>query len=297
VSDRAVTRRAHAKVNVFLRVLGRRDDGFHEIETLVLPVSLHDVVTARWNPDSVGSVVMAIHAPSAEPIAKVDNLAVKASDLLGETAFPDAATRPVPLIEVEKWIPIAAGLGGGSADAAATLQVLNELWEAGFDDAGLAELGLRLGSDVPAMLAGTPVIAAGRGERLAPVHCPTTWWVLAPFGFPVRSADAYDGWDRDAETGPDPKALIAALETGDVELVGGAMFNDLEASVVAKHPEVGRTMKALRDAGALGSIVSGSGPTVVALAKDQAHAEWLASTVPGSMVVSAPAVDDGEAAG
>jgi 4-diphosphocytidyl-2-C-methyl-D-erythritol kinase len=297
VNDRAVTRRAHAKVNVFLRVLGRRDDGFHEIETLVMPVSLHDVVTARSNPDSVGSVVMAIHAASAEPIAKVDNLAVRASDLLAETAFPDAASRPVPLVEVEKWIPIAAGLGGGSADAAATLQALNELWKAGLDDAGLAELGLRLGSDVPAMLAGAPVLAAGRGERLTPVHCPTTWWVLAPFEFPVRSADAYAGWDHDARTGPDPGVLIGALETGDVELVGGAMFNDLEASVVRDHPEIRRTADAFRSSGALGAIVSGSGPTVVALAKDEAHAEWLASTVPGSLVVSAPAVAEGGGAG
>jgi 4-diphosphocytidyl-2-C-methyl-D-erythritol kinase len=290
VSDAAVTRRAHAKVNVFLRVLGDRRDGFHEIETLVLPVSLHDVVTARWNPDSEGSVSMAIHAPSAEPIAKVDNLAVRASDLLAAAAFPEPDTRPVPLVEVEKWIPIAAGLGGGSADAAATLQVLNELWQAGFDDTGLAELGIRLGSDVPAMLAGGPVLAAGRGERLTPFHCPTTWWVLAPFEFPVRSAEAYAGWDRDGVTGPDPGALIAALESGDVELVGAAMFNDLETAVVGDHPQVGRTIEILQDAGALGAIVSGSGPTVAALARDEPHAEWLAAAVPGSTVVSAPAV-------
>jgi 4-diphosphocytidyl-2-C-methyl-D-erythritol kinase len=291
MSERAVTRRAHAKVNVFLRVLGRRDDGFHDIETLVLPVSLHDVVTARWNPDRAGTVVMAIHAPSAEPIAKVDNLAVKASDLLGQAAFPDPSMRPVPLVEVEKWTPIAAGLGGGSADAAATLLVLNELWGAGFDDMRLAELGLQLGSDVPAMLAGAPVLVGGRGERLTPVRCSTTWWVLAPFDFPVRSADAYAWWDRAGDTGPDPGALIAALESGDVELVGGAMFNDLEAGVVREHPEVGRTVEAFRGSGALGAIVSGSGPTVVALARDEAHAHGLSAAVSGSIVVSGPPVE------
>ena len=92
--------------------------------------------------------------------------------------------RPVPLVEVEKWVPIAAGLGGGSADAAATLEALNELWGAGLDEARLAEIGLELGSDVPAMLAGKPVMVTGRGERLTPVHCSPTWWVLRPFEFP-----------------------------------------------------------------------------------------------------------------
>jgi 4-diphosphocytidyl-2-C-methyl-D-erythritol kinase len=288
MSERAVVRRAHAKINVFLRALSRRDDGYHELETLVLPVSLHDVVTARPNPDRAGTVEMAIHAASAEPIPSVDNLAVKASEVLGATAFPDPSDRPLPLVEVEKWIPIAAGLGGGSADAAATLQVLNELWGVGFDDAKLAEIGLELGSDVPSMLAGEPMLATGRGERLSPVHCAVTWWVLRPFPFPIRSEAAYGWWDASPATGPDPGALIAAIETGDLELLGSALFNDLEGPVVARHAEVGVTIEAFRSAGALGAIMSGSGPTVAALARDEAHARELAATAEGSIVVSGP---------
>jgi 4-diphosphocytidyl-2-C-methyl-D-erythritol kinase len=290
MSERAVARRAHAKINVFLRAVGRRDDGYHELETLVLPVSLHDVVTARPNPDRAGTVEMAIHAASAEPIPSVDNLAVRASELLGATAFPDPSDRPLPLVEVEKWIPIAAGLGGGSADAAATLQVLNELWGVGFDDAKLAEIGLELGSDVPSMLAGEPVLATGRGERLRPVHCAVTWWVLRPFSFPVRSEAAYGWWDAAPATGPDPGALIAAIGTGDLELLGSALFNDLEAPVVARHAEVGVTIEDFSSAGALGAIMSGSGPTVAALARDEAHARELATTAEGSIVVSAPPI-------
>jgi 4-diphosphocytidyl-2-C-methyl-D-erythritol kinase len=293
VSERRVTRRAHAKVNVFLRVLGRRDDGYHDLETLVLPVSLHDVVTARSNPDRAGTVEMAIHAHSAEPIPNVDNLAVKASELLGATAFPDAGSRPVPLVEVEKWIPIAAGLGGGSSDAAATMLVLNELWGAGLDEARLAEIGLELGSDVPAMLADRAVVASGRGEVLTSVHAVTTWWVLRPFEFPVRASDAYGWWDAAPMTGPDPGALIAALESGDTGLIGDAMFNDLQAPVVARHPEIGGAIAGFLAAGALGAIMSGSGPTVAALASDADHAERLAGTSPGSIVVDAPPVGPG----
>jgi 4-diphosphocytidyl-2-C-methyl-D-erythritol kinase len=192
-------------------------------------------------------------------------------------------------IEIVKRIPVAAGLGGGSADAAAVLLALDELWGCGLDRDALFVLGERIGSDVPAMLAGEPVLMRGRGERLAPVHVLTTHWAVRPFGFPTRSPDAYRWWDEDGgATGPDPGALIAAAESGNGELLGHALYNDLEAPVAARHPEIARVREAFLDAGALGAVMSGSGPTVVALARHLGHADRLAEAVPGSFVVSGP---------
>jgi 4-diphosphocytidyl-2-C-methyl-D-erythritol kinase len=188
-----------------------------------------------------------------------------------------------------KRIPVAAGLGGGSADAAAVLLALDELWGCGLDRDALFVLGERIGSDVPAMLADEPVLMHGRGERLAPVHVLTTHWAVRPFDFPTRSPDAYRWWDEDGgSTGPDPGALIAAAESGTVELLGHALYNDLEAPVAARHPEVAHVRAAFLEAGALGAVMSGSGPTVVALARHLGHADRLAEAVPGSFVVSGP---------
>jgi 4-diphosphocytidyl-2-C-methyl-D-erythritol kinase len=192
-------------------------------------------------------------------------------------------------IRIAKRIPVAAGLGGGSADAAATLLALNDLWGCSLDHDGLLSIGERIGSDVPAMLAGGPVMVRGRGEQIVPVHVATTWWVIKPFGFPTRSPDAYRWWDEHGGTiGPDPGILVAAAETGNVDLLGHALFNDLEEPVSQRHPEIAETKRAFLEAGALGAIMSGSGPTVVALARHMGHADRLAVAVPGSFVVSGP---------
>ena len=143
------------------------------------------------------------------------------------------------------------------------------------------------------MLAGKPVLASGRGEVLTPVFSASTWWVLKPFGFGVSAADAYEWWDSERVTGPDPGVLIAALESGGLELLGDALFNDLQAGVVARHPEVGEAIEAFLEAGALGAIVSGSGPTVAALARHVGHADTLAGAMPGSIVVGGPPDRDG----
>jgi 4-diphosphocytidyl-2-C-methyl-D-erythritol kinase len=150
-------------------------------------------------------------------------------------------------------------------------------------------IGERIGSDVPAMLAEEPVLVRGRGERLTSVSLATTWWAVRPFDFPTRSPDAYRWWDEDGGgSGPDPGALIAAAEVGNVELLGEALFNDLEAPVARRHPEVADAKAAFLAAGALGAVMSGSGPTVVALARHLMHADALAAAIPGTFVVSGP---------
>ena len=277
-----VVERAHAKLNVFLRVLGRRADGYHDIETLLLPLELHDVVTVRpaerFSVDVVG--VRAAELTSAGG----ESLVARAADAFARSTGLGA--RPSVAITVDKRIPVTAGMGGGSADAAAVLRALGRL--RGVDRAELLAIAAEVGADVPALVHGGVVFAEGRGERVTGVHAVTTQWVVAPLAFGVRTPDAYGWWDEDPRTGPDPGALIAAFETGNDELLGSALFDDLQAGVVARHPEVGATLQMLEAAGALGAVMTGSGPTVVALARHLGHADALAAAVPGAFVTSGP---------
>jgi 4-diphosphocytidyl-2-C-methyl-D-erythritol kinase len=283
VTRGAIRREARAKINVFLRVLSRREDGYHEIESLVVPISLADLVVVR--PAEELRVEIA-----GEPAFSAGglNLALVAALALAD-ACPDAAGA---LLEIEKRIPVAGGLGGGSADAAATLLALNELWACEVDAATLEEIGERIGSDVPAMLSGEAVLMGGRGERLAPAEVPSFHWVLVRFGFGVRSPDAYRWWDEDgAGTGPDPDRLLTAATAGDAEALGPLLFNDLERPVAVRHPEIGEAARRLIESGALGAVMSGSGSSVIGLARDEAHARALAAGFEGAEPVVGPPVD------
>lgn len=269
MTGRTIRRDAHAKINLFLRVLSTREDGYHEIESLVVPISLADRVVVR--PAEELRVEIA-GEPALSPGGL--NLALVAALALAD-ACADAAGA---LVEIDKRIPVAGGLGGGSADAAATLLALNELWGCKADVATLEEIGGRIGSDVPAMLSGEAVLMSGRGERLAPAEVPPFHWVLVRFGFGVRSPDAYRWWDEDGTgTGPDPDRLLAAATAGDAEALGPLLFNDLERPVAARHPEIGEAARDLIESGALGAVMSGSGSSVIGLARDEAHARELAA--------------------
>jgi len=284
MSPRTVRREAHAKINAFLRVLGAREDGYHDLESLVVPISLADVVTVREADALTVDVRGASELTGAVPAGGL-NLALVAALALGD-ACPDAGGAR---IVVDKRIPVAAGLGGGSADAAATLLALNELWGCGVDEGTLAELGERLGSDVPAMLVEGPVLMSGRGELVAPAPMAPLWWVLASFDFGVRSPDAYRWWDEaGGGTGPDPVPLLDAAAAGDAEALGPLLFNDLEAVVCARHPEIAEARDRLLELGALGAVMSGSGSSVVGLARDEVHARAIAEGLPGALVVSGP---------
>ena len=273
---------AHAKLNVFLRVLGRRDDGYHDVETLLLPISLADDVTV----ESADELTLLLEGPVAEGVPADDtNIALRAARALAAEA--GGARTPGAKISIHKRIPVAAGLGGGSADAATALLLLDDLWGTGMGREGLIRLAAEIGSDVPALLLGEPAYVRGRGEIVEPVLLQTTTWVVRPSALRVSSADAYAWWDDAAATGPDPGALIAAAEAGNDALVGSAMFNDLEGLVAAHHPEISETVAAFIEAGAHGALMSGSGPTVVALCSF-ASAQDVADAVPGSFVVDAP---------
>lgn len=271
---------APAKLNLFLRVLGRREDGYHEVETLIQPVTLADGVEVSESP----GLALVVVGPDAEHIPRgEDNLMLRAARALAEAAGTDPRAR----LLLAKNVPVAGGLGGGSADAAATLRALNDLWGLGLPRERLLELAAGLGMDVPALVYEGPVLARGRGDLVEPVELPQTWWVMVTLDLHVATKAAYAWWDQDeGETGPDPTPAVEALKRGDVETAAPLLRNDLEASVVARHPEVGRAKQRLLSFGALAAVMSGSGPTVAGLCRGPRHAEDLAVEVGGLVAAS-----------
>jgi 4-diphosphocytidyl-2-C-methyl-D-erythritol kinase len=267
---------AHAKINVFLRVLRLREDGYHDIESLVLPISLSDRLA--FEPFHV------IRTEGAGGGLAERNLATVAAEALARRCGSNGAR-----IRLEKRIPIAAGLGGGSADAAATLLALNELWACGLSRPELMRLAAEAGSDVPALVHGGPVVMRGRGEMVERAEVAPMWWVVVPQDFAVPTPEAYGWWDEEPSTGPDPAALLAAARAGRLDELGGLLFNDLEGVVVARHPAIAEARRAALEAGALGVVMSGSGPTVAALSRDEGHARDIAAALSGSIPVCAPA--------
>jgi 4-diphosphocytidyl-2-C-methyl-D-erythritol kinase len=280
-SSRPVSEPAPAKLNPVLRVLGKRDDGYHEIETLIQPITLADGVQAASAPDGLE---LTVAGERAEDVPRgEDNIVVRAARAL---AGARGVRRGARLL-LAKRIFVAAGLGGGSADAAATLRVLDRLWGLGMGVEGLAPVAAEIGSDVPALLPGGPVLARGRGEVVEPVNIPPTWWVLVPFTLGIPAADAYRWWDEaGAPSTAELSPLLDALRAGDLAEVGRRLGNDLQPGVVRRHPIVGEAVEGVLEAGALGAVVCGSGPTVAALARDGVHAEEVASKVGGYAVGS-----------
>jgi 4-diphosphocytidyl-2-C-methyl-D-erythritol kinase len=276
-----VSETAPAKLNVFLRVLGKRDDGYHDLETLVQPITLADGVRAAHRDQGFGLTVAGERA--AEVSAGPDNLVLRAARALAEET---GETRGANLTLVKR-VPVAAGLGGGSAGAAATLRALDRLWGFGLPAEALARVGAVVGSDVPALLARGPVLVGGRGERLEGVTVSRTWWVLKILDFGVSAGDAYAWWDENGgKTGPAPDPLLEAIAVAEPTRLGPLLFNDLEGPVSARHPEIGRARDRLLEAGALGAVMCGSGPTVAGLAGNGRRAEELARAVGGIAVGS-----------
>ena len=267
----SVRRLAYAKLNVFLRVLRARDDGYHEIESVIVPLDLADEVTVepaeRLRVDVVGAPRMTGDVPAGGL-----NLALVAALALAEACEVTHGAE----VRIDKRIPVAGGLGGGSADAAAELSALDELWGCGLGPEGLVRIAARVGSDVPAALAGRPVHVSGRGDRVREIEVPPLWWVVVPMPFGVRSPDAYRWWDEGSyPTGPDAEPLVEAARAGDPERLGPLLFNALEAPVFAQHVRIADAKARLLEEGALGAVMSGSGSSVVGLARDAEHAAEL----------------------
>jgi 4-diphosphocytidyl-2-C-methyl-D-erythritol kinase len=272
---------APAKLNLFLRVVGRRPDGFHEIETLLQPLTLADGVEAAA---ADGEITLRVAGEYADQVPDgEENRVLRAARALAAAEGVSTGAR----LMLVKRVPVAAGLGGGSADAAATLRALDLLWDLGLGTDRLEEIGATIGSDVPGLISGGPMLARGRGETVEPANVLRTWWALVTPAVSVQAEEAYGWWDEyGGLVGKDPARLLAALREEDPAAVGSQLFNDLEGPVGAKVQEVRDARSALREAGALGVIMCGSGPAVAGLARDGRHAEELAATVGGTVVSS-----------
>ena len=264
-----VTVDAPAKVNLFLRVLGRRPDGYHDLESLVMPVSLADRlrVHAHNDPSRFRTLSLSLGIVGEPRLVRSvppdeSNLVIRAAAALAERA----GVRGFAEFELEKRIPSPAGLGGGSSDAAAALRALNDLWGCGLDGTSLAEVAAAVGSDVPALLAARPVLVGGRGEDVEYRQAGPFDMALVTFDFGVRTVDAYRWWDEDGGgTGPDPAPVLDAAARGDLEAVAGLVRNDLEAPVARRHPQIAAAEERLLAAGAMACVMCGSGPTVAGL--------------------------------
>jgi 4-diphosphocytidyl-2-C-methyl-D-erythritol kinase len=295
---REVAAVAPAKINLALRVGARRADGFHPLATLFHAVDLREQVTVRaggrdWAEDRLTVTGRDAALVPLDP----SNLVFRAANRLrrsagdpgaearaGETGSdPDEATwRPVE-IDIVKGIPVAGGLAGGSADGAAALVALNELWQLGLSQDQLVRLGGELGSDVPFALVGGNAIGVGRGERLSTAEAAgQLHWVLLTNRAGLATPAVFERFDalapdRAPEPPAIPEALLEGLRLGDPQMVGAHLVNDLEPAAFALRPELAALVEAARAAGACGAILSGSGPTVACLAQDAAAADALAA--------------------
>ena len=290
VTARAVRIRAHAKINLDLRVLGTRADGFHELRTVFQALALHDVIECvpREGP-------FAIECDAAGVPLDRTNLVWKAADALWRSL---RRTGPVEgmAIRLRKQIPLQAGLGGGSADAAATLLGLAAAWRVPVRPAQLSDVAATLGADVPFFLSGGTALGLGRGDEVYPLaDLPRHWIVLLIPGFGVSTVEAYGWYDHEREAG---HAAVHEPQyvPGPWPSRAAQMINDLEAPIARHHPEIDQMKVALRRAGAVAAAMSGSGSTVFGLFQRRADAVAAAGRLSGSgwRVVVTESVGRGE---
>lgn len=283
--------RVPSKVNLFLALHGLRDDGYHDLVTVMQTVSLYDTVTVRLagrtaqHPAARRSMRFDYSQADVDGVPDdPTNLAWRAAQLLmDELGFgtADNGSGPTTQLHLDKSIPVAAGMAGGSADAAATLVALDTLWGAELGRDRLRELAADLGADVPFCISGGTALATGTGTNTAQVLARGTYhWVVGISHRPLATPDVYRASDAiGAGTAREPDALLQALRTGDAEALGDALHNDLERAAFHLRPELVGKRDALLDAGALGALVSGSGPTVVGLAANAQDALRIAREV------------------
>ncbi|MFP4148696.1 MAG: 4-(cytidine 5'-diphospho)-2-C-methyl-D-erythritol kinase [Nitriliruptoraceae bacterium] len=287
--------RVPAKVNLFLRVDGVRPDGYHDLVTVFQTVSLYDLVTAELevagssaHPASRRFMELRFATDAGEDVPRDgDNLAVRAARLLmqrvgiGTESASGQQTRPVTTLHLDKAIPVAAGMAGGSADAAAALVALNQLWQADLGREELRELAATLGSDVPFCITGGTALATGTGTVTAQVLARGTYhWVVGVTARPLSTPAVYRAFDEvGGASCVEFDAVLQALRTADAEALGAALHNDLEVAACHLLPELEAKRDAMLAEGALGAIVSGSGPTLLALATDARHAVRMAAAL------------------
>jgi 4-diphosphocytidyl-2-C-methyl-D-erythritol kinase len=276
----AVAVRVPAKVNLHLGVGALRPDGFHELTTVFQAVSLYDEL--RIAPADELRVEVSGEGAASVPLGE-DNLAVQAVRAVAALA----GRPPAVTLTIRKGIPVAGGMAGGSADAAAALLACDALWAVGLGPGTLARLAAGLGSDVPFALQGGTALAAGRGERLSPVLGRGGYhWVFAFATAGLSTPAVFAELDRLRATSravgtPGPEGVLGALRAGDVVALGRSLHNDLQPAALSLRPQLNRVCAAGRDLGAVGTVVCGSGPTVALLARDAADSVRIAAALAG----------------
>ncbi|MBB6173522.1 4-diphosphocytidyl-2-C-methyl-D-erythritol kinase [Nocardiopsis mwathae] len=289
-ANTAVTVRVPAKVNLQLAVGPAREDGYHDLVNVFHAVSLFDEVTVSEARSRAGRgfVRLSVAGDLGSHTERVPlddtNLAARAARLVAREA---TGAGPVD-IHLNKRIPVAGGMAGGSADAAAALVACDRLWHTGLSADRLLELAAELGSDVPFPLVGATAVGTGRGEVLSPVPSPGRYeWVFALAEGGLSTAAVFAEYDRLRPDAPEPRGderLMAALAAGDARRLGAALSNDLQGAALSLRPDLADTLATGRAAGAVGAIVSGSGPTCAFLAEDEGGAAAVAAALEKSGV-------------
>lgn len=285
--------RAFAKVNLALYVGARRADGYHPVATVIQRLALYDRLEISVEKRSAPGLEIRVWADVPGVPENEENLAGKAVRLLAPELARAGYGGARVTVRIEKRIPAAAGLGGGSADAAAVLESLDQRLGLGIGREALARRAAALGSDVPACLYQEATVGTGRGERVQPVAAPVLWWVLAHPGGALRTGDVYQAYDGLRPPRPGPEApggederlrsavepLVRALSNSNVAEIANNLYNDLQEAACRLRPDIEPLLEAMMAQGALGAIVSGSGPTVAALAPSPAMAERIAAAL------------------
>ena len=281
----SVTVRVPAKVNLQLSVGPLRSDGFHELATVFQAVGLYDEVVARPNDGPGVALTVSGEGEGHLPLDD-ENLAYRAAVLLAE----HTGVEPRVALHIHKSIPVAGGMAGGSADAAATLLACDTLWRQSTPRDELMALAGELGSDVPFALHGGTAIGTGRGESLTPVLSRGSFhWVFAVAEGGLSTPAVYRECDRlrGGRKVPEPYVsdmLMQAMRAGDAVLLGKALHNDLQAAALSLRPALRQVLEVGEDFGALGGLVSGSGPTCAFVARDDEHALDIAVALTASGV-------------
>jgi len=278
-----IIRNAHAKINLTLEVLGLRSDGFHEIRSVMQMISLCDTLT--FEKDASGMLTLTGGTDDAPPAE--NNLVLRAARALQATM----KTRRGARIHLEKRIPVGAGLGGGSSDAAATLKALNALWGAHRSEMQLTEIAASLGSDIPFFLSKGSALVTGRGERITPAGpLPELQLVVAKPAESLPTPKVYAEWDR--RVVPHDGVNHSARLLSDPANAGSLLWNDLHGPAVILCPEIARILDHLKTLGIAKAMVSGSGSAVFGVCESGEQAMEVAESLTGTFkgVWAAPAV-------
>ncbi|MFF0909855.1 4-(cytidine 5'-diphospho)-2-C-methyl-D-erythritol kinase [Microbacterium enclense] len=290
----AVRVRAPGKINVFLEVGDVQDDGYHDVATAYQAVSLYEEIVATPSDGFSLSVTGRRHIDVDGVPTDDRNLALRAARLLAQTAGIDSGVH----LSVDKAVPVAGGMGGGSADAAAALVACDALWGLGMPTAELGRLAAKLGADVPFALMGGTAVGTGRGDELSPALARGRFdWVLVTSDLGMSTPVVYGELDAHRERhavdiGPAPRvpavdpAVLHALRQGDAEMLAATVRNDLQAPALHLRPDLGRALERGERSGALTGLVSGSGPTLAFLAADEASALDLQVTLSAAGLVA-----------